>query len=141
MLLSQKSNTKSLEEVQKKVIKCLSTIVKVGHLKKPSWRQIIRSARGRPGRSAGAETEFLRFYSPFAKSFLQWTQSSTEDVTSLDFSLWSADEEFIKLANEVGLYVLMLPVTDEEYEKMKIENLLLYGKIYFIMFIGNSFLA
>ena len=38
LLLSKKSNTKSIQEVQKKVVKCLSTVVTLGHLIKPSWR-------------------------------------------------------------------------------------------------------
>ena len=58
------------------------------------------------------------FHSAFAQQFLKWTPPITFNSNVHTFDFWTVSKDFIDLANEHGLYVCLLPVTNDEYTKV-----------------------
>ena len=58
------------------------------------------------------------FHSAFAQQFLKWTPSITFNSNVHTFDFWTVSKDFIDLANERGLSVCLLPVTNDEYTKL-----------------------
>ena len=58
------------------------------------------------------------FNSAFAQQFLKWTPPITFNCNVHTFDFWMVSKDFIDLANERGLYVCLLPVTNDEYTKL-----------------------
>ena len=58
------------------------------------------------------------FHSAFARQFLKWTPPITFNSNVHTFDFWMVSKDFIDLANERGLYVCLLPVTNDEYTKL-----------------------
>ena len=58
------------------------------------------------------------FGSPFAQEFLKWSSPLTfnSDVNIIEF--WTCSQDFVDHVNEHGMYVLLLPFTDDEYQKV-----------------------
>ena len=58
------------------------------------------------------------FHSTFCRQFLKWTPPINFNCNVHTFDFWTVSKDFIDLANERGLYVCLLPVTNDEYTKL-----------------------
>ena len=69
---------------------------------------------------ADGEYDFAKqyFHSTFCRQFLKWTPPINFNSNVHTFDFWTVSKDFIDLANECGLYVCLLPVTNDEYTKL-----------------------